>query len=319
MEFSSFSRPGTKRLAPPAHLARPARFARPTPPAHPARRVLVAAVLAIAALLYSACDVSAQRVPPPDARYAASTRGQVYYWIGCDAWRRLAPENLVFFESAAEAEAAGYTPSRTRGCEPRPEDLATARRPTGAGEDVARGTARDSARGDARDGGLDARLAAALDSARAETPATRPDGPTARCTVERVIDGDTIQCREHGRVRLLLIDTPELSQRPWGQRARAALAALLPVGGAAFLELDVQPRDRYGRVLSYVYDSEWRMLNETLVRAGYALIAVYPPNVKHVDRLRAAATAAREARRGLWATPAFDCAPAAHRRGACEE
>lgn len=294
-----------------AYAAHPGHPPHPARPAHPAKRLLAAAILAVAALLYPACDVSAQRVPPPDARYAASTRGQVYYWIGCDAWRRLAPENLVFFESAAEAEAAGYAPSRTEGCGPRPEDLAGLRRPAGAGDDTARDTARD--------GGLDAHLAATLDSARAETPTIRPEGPTARCTVERIIDGDTIQCREHGRVRLLLIDTPELSQRPWGQRARDALASMLPIGGTAFLEFDVQPRDRYGRMLSYVYDSEWRMLNEVLVRAGYALIAVFPPNVKHVDRLRAAAASARDARRGLWSTPAFDCPPAAHRRGECED
>lgn len=264
-------------------------------------RRLAVAVLAIAAVLWPTLDASAQQVPPEGARYAASKRGQVYYWIGCDAWRRLSPENLTFFESAAEAEAAGYAPSRTAGCEPRPEDLA-ARTPAG-GDSTA----------------LNAGLKTDLAAARAETPAVPPDGPTARCTVERIIDGDTIQCREHGRVRLLMIDTPELSQRPWGQHARAALAAMLPVGSTALLELDVQPRDRYGRILSYVYDSDSRMVNEVLLRAGYALVAVVPPNVKHVDRLRQAAAAAREAGRGLWSTPAFECAPVDHRRGRCED
>lgn len=264
-------------------------------------RRLAIPVLTIAAVLWPACDARAQDVPPEGARYAASKRGQVYYWIGCDAWRRLSPENLTFFESAAEAEAAGYVPSRTAGCEPRPEDVAARTR---TGDDVA---------------ALDGRANADLAAARAETPAAPPDGPTTRCTVERIIDGDTIQCREHGRVRLLLIDTPELSQRPWGQHARAALAAMLPIGSTALLELDVQPRDRYGRILSYVYDSESRMVNEVLLRAGYALVAVVPPNVKHVDRLRQAAAAAREAGRGLWSTPAFECAPADHRRGRCEE
>jgi micrococcal nuclease len=264
-------------------------------------RRLAVGVLTIAAFLWPAGHASAQQVPPEGARYAASKRGQVYYWIGCDAWRRLSPENLTFFESAAEAEAAGYVPSRAAGCEPRPEDLAAR---TAAGDDST-----------ALDGGVNADLAAA----RAETPMAPPDGPTARCTVERIIDGDTIQCREHGRVRLLLIDTPELSQRPWGQYARAALAAMLPVGSTALLEFDVQPRDRYGRILSYVYGSDSRMVNEVLVRAGYALVAVVPPNVKHVDRLRRAAAAARAAGRGLWSTPAFECAPADHRRGRCED
>jgi endonuclease YncB( thermonuclease family) len=61
------------------------------------------------------------------------------------------------------------------------------------------------------------------------------------------------------------------------------------------------------------------MVNEVLLRTGYALVAVVPPNVKHVDRLRQAAGAARDARRELWSTPAFECAPADHRRGGCEE
>ena len=56
---------------------------------------------------------------------------------------------------------------------------------------------------------------------------------------------------------------------------------------------------------------------EALVRAGYALVAVIPPNVKHVDRMRAAAAVARDAGRGLWGTPAFECAPADYRRGRC--
>lgn len=181
----------------------------------PAMRRLASAALTIAGGLGPACDVSAQQVPREGARYVASRRGQVYYWIDCDAWRRLSPENLTFFESAAETEAAGYVPSRAAGCEPRPEDLAT---PTTAGDGSS-----------ALDGGLRTDLAAA----RAETPAAPPDGPTARCTVERIIDGDSIQCREHDRVRLLLIDTPELSQRPWGQHTRAALAAMLPVGSSS--------------------------------------------------------------------------------------
>ena len=67
-----------------------------------------------------------------------------------------------------------------------------------------------------------------------------------------------------------------------------------------------------------MYYAEGRMANETLLLAGYAVVAVYPPNVKYVERLRAAAAAAREARRGLWATPAFECTPAEFRRGRCK-
>jgi len=53
---------------------------------------------------------------PANAQYVASSRGHVYYWKGCSAWRRLSRSNLIFFKSASEAQAAGYTPSKSHGC-----------------------------------------------------------------------------------------------------------------------------------------------------------------------------------------------------------
>jgi endonuclease YncB( thermonuclease family) len=138
------------------------------------------------------------------------------------------------------------------------------------------------------------------------------------CKVTEVIDGDTIRCEGLGRVRLLLIDTPERDQQPWGERARAALQALIPEQSEVRLESDVQPRDQYGRLLAYVYRLDGSQVNELMVYNGFAEVVVYPPNVRHVDVLRRARTAAREARRGLWSTEAFECAPRAHRSGACE-
>jgi micrococcal nuclease len=137
------------------------------------------------------------------------------------------------------------------------------------------------------------------------------------CTVTEIVDGDTIRCGELGRVRLLLIDAPERDQEPWGTRARTALEALLEVGTEARLEMDVQSLDQYRRLLAYVYRSDGLQVNEMMIRNGYAVVVVYPPNVRHVDPLRAAATAAQEARRGLWSTDAFDCVPRDHRAGRC--
>jgi micrococcal nuclease len=138
------------------------------------------------------------------------------------------------------------------------------------------------------------------------------------CSVTEVIDGDTIRCGALGRVRLLLIDSPERDQQPWGRRAREALAALIPVGSEVRLESDVQPRDPFRRLLAYVYRTDGLQVNEMMVRNGFAEVLVYPPNVRHVDVLRGAREAAREAKRGLWSTEAFDCAPRDHRAKACE-
>jgi micrococcal nuclease len=138
------------------------------------------------------------------------------------------------------------------------------------------------------------------------------------CTVERVVDGDTLVCREAGeRVRLLLIDTPELAQRPYGELARSELQRILPRGASARLELDLEPRDRYGRLLAYVFAPDGTMANEHMARQGYAVVISFPPNLRHIDRIRAAVAEARAAGRGLWRGSAFDCMPADHRAGRC--
>ena len=67
----------------------------------------------------------------------------------------------------------------------------------------------------------------------------RPGG-SASCIVERVIDGDTFACVGGERVRLLVIDTPELAQRPFGSAAREEAVRLLPVGGRVRLDFDVE-------------------------------------------------------------------------------
>ncbi|MEX2571026.1 MAG: thermonuclease family protein, partial [Gemmatimonadota bacterium] len=131
---------------------------------------------------------------------------------------------------------------------------------------------------------------------------------SGNCTVERIIDGDTLACRETtANVRLILIDAPELAQGESGRQATRALRELLPPGSAARLEMDVQERDRYGRILAYVYDSEGSMINAELARRGFVIVAVYPPNVRHLELIRAAVEEARRRGRGLWSRGAFQC------------
>jgi micrococcal nuclease len=142
----------------------------------------------------------------------------------------------------------------------------------------------------------------------------------AACTVRRIIDGDTFECTLEATrvtVRLLGLDAPERGQGPYGAQATRFLARALPVGSSVRLDLDVRERDRYGRLLAYVWTAAGAMVNEALLRAGYAVVDIRPPNVKYADTLRAAARAAREGSAGLWATPAFSCPPAAFRRRGC--
>lgn len=136
------------------------------------------------------------------------------------------------------------------------------------------------------------------------------------CIVERVIDGDTFVCAGGERVRLLLIDAPEMDQPPFGASSKSAAEDLLPVGAVARLELDVDPRDRFGRLLAYAWvDST--LVNRALVRRGMAVVAVYPPNVRHVEAFRAASDSARAEGAGLWGRSGFECLPADHRADRC--
>ena len=138
------------------------------------------------------------------------------------------------------------------------------------------------------------------------------------CVVQRITDGDTLVCEGGTRVRLLLIDTPEMDQGEDGARAREALAALAPPGDTVRMEFDVARLDRYGRTLAYLHLRDGRMANVEMARSGFAVVLSYPPNVKHIEQIRAAVAEARSARRGLWATSAFACEPREHRRGNCD-
>lgn len=125
--------------------------------------------------------------------------------------------------------------------------------------------------------------------------------------VVRVVDGDTVIVRIEGkeeRVRLIGIDTPE-SVHPdaslnseLGAIASAYTKRLLE-GKKVSLELDVQDRDHYGRLLAYVY-LDGIMVNKTLLTAGMAQISTYPPNVKYVEEFLALEKVARDENIGLW-------------------
>ena len=136
------------------------------------------------------------------------------------------------------------------------------------------------------------------------------------CTVSRISDGDTFRCSDGRRVRLAGIDTPELSQQPFGGRSREILSQWLPPGSTVALEVDVAPTDRYGRQLAYVWSGS-TMINEVMVRSGWAVPYTVPPNVKYAERLSHAQKEARASGAGFWAQHGFDCLPSEFRRHRC--
>lgn len=124
--------------------------------------------------------------------------------------------------------------------------------------------------------------------------------------VVRVIDGDTIELSNGERVRYIGINAPELHHPQKGVEyfAREAYEAnrRMVEGKRVRLEFDVQKRDRYGRLLAYVYVGDI-MVNEWLVANGYAQAATYPPNVKYADRFVKLEAEARRLRIGFWGRP----------------
>ncbi len=136
------------------------------------------------------------------------------------------------------------------------------------------------------------------------------EGPIeANAIVVRVVDGDTIHVDRGGRedtIRLIGMDTPE-TKKPntavecFGHEASDHLGLLLPIGTRVRLERDAEERDRYDRVLAYVYREDGVFVNLAMVTDGYAGQLTIPPNVAHAAELTDAARGAREQGKGLWA------------------
>jgi micrococcal nuclease len=134
--------------------------------------------------------------------------------------------------------------------------------------------------------------------------ASRADG----AVVQRVVDGDTIVVRVDGRterVRYIGMDTPESVKPGTPVQCYAKAAAkenrALVAGQKVRLVSDAEARDRYGRLLAYVYRADDGLfVNAELVRRGYARPLTIPPNVAHASEFRRLAATARRAGRGLW-------------------
>lgn len=143
-------------------------------------------------------------------------------------------------------------------------------------------------------------------------PVALPDGSGVglAMTVTHVVDGDTVELRlpdgSTDRARLLGIDTPETVKpntpvQCYGPEASARAKALLPPDTAVLVQRDAEARDRYGRLLVYL----WRrrdglFVNGSLVTEGFARTLSIEPNHAHRRDLAAEAAQARAAGVGLW-------------------
>jgi micrococcal nuclease len=123
--------------------------------------------------------------------------------------------------------------------------------------------------------------------------------------VSKVIDGDTIQLASGETIRYIGIDTPETVKpntpvQCFGKEASAKNSELVE-GKYVRLDKDVSDKDRYGRLLRYVYVEDI-FVNDYLVREGFASAASFPPDIKFQDQFRSAEAEARQQLKGLWSS-----------------
>ncbi len=151
----------------------------------------------------------------------------------------------------------------------------------------------------------------ALERDRDESPggdAGERAGGSAQVDVLRIVDGDTIEVDLDGRtedVRYIGIDTPE-SVKPgspvecFGKEAAEANRALVE-GRRVRLEFDRELRDRFGRLLAYVY-AGGELVNATLIEQGFATTLEIAPNTSMAGELEQLERRASLAGIGLWSS-----------------
>lgn len=129
--------------------------------------------------------------------------------------------------------------------------------------------------------------------------------------VSKVVDGDTIEVMKNGqilKVRFIGINTPETVDprrgvQCFGKEASDETKNLLN-GQRVILEKDISDKDKYDRLLRYVFrlnsDGSMVFVNDYLVRMGFAQVSTYPPDVKYEERFKKAQRLAKINKIGLW-------------------
>lgn len=126
-----------------------------------------------------------------------------------------------------------------------------------------------------------------------------PEAERRRGVVARVIDGDTVELQDGTVVRYLIADTPELNRGDCFAVEARDYNVMLVLGQEVELELDEEPKDRFGRTLAYVYVGEV-MMSRALVEQGYARTLVIKPNVRYAAELQALEADAKARGAGMW-------------------
>ncbi|HEB55509.1 MAG TPA: thermonuclease family protein [Gammaproteobacteria bacterium] len=129
-------------------------------------------------------------------------------------------------------------------------------------------------------------------------------------TIKRVIDGDTLQLTDNRRLRLIGVNAPERGRNgqaaePLAGHAWHMLQTLASPGSHLRLRWGKQKKDRYGRLLAHVFNTDGRNLSASLLRAGMGAAIQIPPNLWAYQCYLRAEKSARKQQRGIWGQPYF--------------
>jgi micrococcal nuclease len=143
-------------------------------------------------------------------------------------------------------------------------------------------------------------------------------------TVVDVVDGDSLLIEYNGKkevINLNGIDAPEsvmnrkaeIDSRRTGESlldvtfkgidAKRFVERIVKKGDFVAIAFDTPMRNQEGTLQGYVYLSDGRMLNEEIVRAGYAKVVLTHPHVRFQERFLEAYRESKTYRRGLWKSP----------------
>jgi len=122
--------------------------------------------------------------------------------------------------------------------------------------------------------------------------------------VRWVIDGDSIVLDNGQKVRYLGINAPEIAHEqkpgePFGKEALHYNIHLVK-GKQVRIETDIEPYDRYGRLLGYVFLKDGTFINLEMVKAGYAHVLFLKPHLRYAKKLLAAQQEAMQAKKNIW-------------------
>jgi endonuclease YncB( thermonuclease family) len=125
-----------------------------------------------------------------------------------------------------------------------------------------------------------------------------------KARIDHTIDGDTFVLESGEKVRMIGIDSPEVTgpytkAEFYGEQASAYAKEVL-TGTTVYLDKDVSDKDQYSRLLRYVYLEDGTFFNLLLIEEGYAEAVQWPPDLKYTEVFEAAEDKAQKSKMGLW-------------------